>query len=337
MAEDIETVLQQLPEDLRPAARQLWERSSMITKDVTKTLAASFALLQHLKSDPQRLQGGNDQLTTQLRDQLETAKQELDRAYPAVAQSWSGQSAAMFGSYMPQLLEAIQSCKDNVDNVAEAVNMFHDSVATLWTAVVERTRRTTAEVVAAVAVGDNQPFLAAAPVMEVIERYADYIEELTKTLLELTSDQHAAGTKLTEAGATPPGWLVGNDGRPRLPSMSSVAHGADAQPGCTVEVNAAAMAELTSTFSNNGQYWQRAAHYNQQISDELLKPESFGLAGIHFSKDLHDILERDRGMYASVGQHLQKLADVLHAIADGYSHTDDEVAAQLRQHLDEVE
>ncbi|HIV56912.1 MAG TPA: WXG100 family type VII secretion target [Candidatus Stackebrandtia faecavium] len=337
MADDIDTVLERLPEDLRPAARQLWERSSLVTKDVTETLAASFALLQHLKADPQQLEGGHDRLTTQLRSQLDMAKQDIDRTRPALAEAWSGQGAGMFTSYIPQLLTAVQSCQDNVDQVSEAVGMFHQSVAALWTAVVERTRRTTAEVVAAVAAGGNQSFLAAPPVMDVIDKYADYVEELTKTLLELTNDKHAAGTKLTEADTVPPGWIAGAHGEPQLPHLSAETDREASSQSTTVSVDAAAMAQLTETFTDNSRYWRRAADYNRQISDELLKPESFGLAGIHFSKDLQRILERDRGMYAAVGGRLQRMAEVLRAVADGSAHTDAEVAAELRQHLDDVE
>lgn len=320
-------VLATLPERLRRAADRLWRHSSEATDEVTETLTVSYQVLRRVCGDPESIAVAGDLLSTVVAAEIGAARGAIDTAGPQVTRAWQGTGAESFGEYLPRLSATLAAVEDGARDTAEAVALFGSGVASLYAAVVERTEATDAEVAATVAATRQTPHEAVGPVIDLVAEYSEYVEELATALVNLTSDSHPAGQRLALAAELPAGITDGH----RLPRLDLAGdfHPAHDQ----VALDTAAMARLTSCLSDTGGHWARAGD-SAASAAERLTPESLGLAGSHFCDDVHSVLERDRGLYATVTGQLDDLALGLRRVSSAYVTADDEIAAELRRGLE---
>lgn len=333
MNDGMTAVLDTLPQRLRQAARQLWDDARETTDEVTETLRVSYKLLRQACGDPELLAGAGRLLSDRVAAEIGEARGKIDANYPAATRSWQGAGAETFRQYLPRLSVSLKSVHDSVGHTAAAVNLFQDGVTSLYTTIVDRTAYTDAEVTAAKLAARQSPHEAIGAVIDLVEEYSTYVEELTGTLLDLGSSDHAAGRRLAQAAGLPTG-LVSTAGSPRPPSVPVDA--ADFRPvHHHIALDTAAMARLTASLSDDGGHWDRAGVSAAQAADRLT-PEAFGLAGARFFDDVHEILDRDRGLYVTLNGHLDELAGGLRRAASAYVTTDDAIATELRRGREET-
>ncbi|CAM3217717.1 hypothetical protein [Stackebrandtia soli] len=335
MTETMRTVLPTLPDDLRPAARLLWERSRVITNDVTETLLLSYKILREIKGSPGQLESGADAFGRRVGDHLAAARSDIDDAYPILAEGWRGGGAEAFMDYVPRLSRAIESAQDSALHTVEAIAAFQASLSALWAKVIERTQQTGGEVITVIAEAGDYPLAAVAPVIEIVERFSQFVEQLAESLMQLTSDTHAAGDRLRSATLES---LSPNGSGPRLPEPgeNAVAPSGWTPAHTAVELDTAAMARMTSALDDAGEHWDKAAEHSADIAREQLTPEAFGLAGTHFWDDLHGVLDRDRELYGAADNQVSGLAKTLRRIGAEYAEADDAAATELRRGLEDT-
>lgn len=333
MNESMTAVLDSLPPRLRQAAERLWREASRSTEEVTETLRVSYRVLRQVCGEPESLAAAGRLLTERVAAEIGEARDAIDTAYPAATESWQGGGAESFRSYLPRLSSTLRSVADSVTRTAEAVAIFRDGVEEIHTAVVERTELAGTEVAAVTAASRQAPHEAIGPVVDLVEEYSTYVEELATALLDLTSEGHAAGRRLALAAGVPAGLSAAGDGLRLPPPALDLT---DLRPAHTqVTLDTAAMARLTVSLSDNGRHWASALGSAEQAAGRLT-PEAFGLAGSHFHGDVHTILDRDRGLYATVNGHMDGLAGDLRRATVGYATTEDEIAAELRRGLEDL-
>ena len=81
----METVLSELPEDIRQSARLLWRRAERVTTEATETLLYSYKVLGAIPGDTALLSEGSDLLRTSVVSELNEIVTELTR----VGSSWT--------------------------------------------------------------------------------------------------------------------------------------------------------------------------------------------------------------------------------------------------------
>lgn len=338
MTDTMTTALQRLPNDLRPSAQQMWEQARAVSEDVTPTLEAAFTVLRQVRGQPELLEQGELQLKTEVATGLAHAHDGIDGTYPAVTHAWSGSGADAMVNYLPKLSHTVRSCHEHVSDIIEAIEAFRAAIIQLWSKVIARTRQAVAEVAAAVATAGPQVFQAVGPVIDIVENFADYVEELAHSLLNLTSDNHVAGSLLRQARTPPVG--VADDGSgtlkfPAIPSQGAEAASGGASAGSHISVDTDALTSLIHALHHNGVYWNQAAEGSARTAEDHFTPDAFGLAGAHFYDDVQQVLADSHRLYSTVDIHMDKLADTLHALNAGYADTEDEIGHQLGRHLDD--
>lgn len=330
MTESISSIMRSLPEDLQPSAQRLWDNANGITDAAAETLLVSYRVLREIRGDPRLLASGRDLLVGGVVTALADASRDIDQTYPAVTATWQGGGAETFVEYIHRLSRSIQSCEDSAAGVARAVWLFRESVTALWSKVVDRTTWAADEVAVAIAEVGDQAYLAVGPVIDIVDGFADYVENLAKSLMNLTGSSHTAGAVLTAAISAQESLRDGDE--LRLPTMAAIAaERADWQPSGQVAMNTAALADLTSALSANGDHWNDAATHLVQVAHDHFVPDAFGLAGAHFHDDLQELLADQHKLYTTANAHMDALAARLRHIGVEYADIDDAMAAELRR------
>lgn len=330
---DMMTVLSELPADLRPGATRLWQRTERVTNEATETLMYSYRVLGAVPGDPELLQDGADLLRSNVADGLAQVATDLNSCHSEVSQAWQGYGSESFRQYMPRLTGTISDLQQSANDTASAVTAFQESLVLLWARLLNRVDRTADEVGLAVVAAGPDRQQAALDVIDLVEQFATYVEELAEALMHMETDSHPAGRTLSQA-VEPIAGLVEDAHGYRLPKpgddMSS-----DWQPvHSNVWVDTRAMAGLTATLSDSGQAWREAAR-SGEVAKDRFTPDAFGLAGADFQPRLHAVLERDVSAYQTADRHLEELADTLRRIGHTWIVADDAVAEELGRGQDQ--
>jgi len=329
---DMMTVLSELPEDLRPGATRLWRRAERVTNEATETLMYSYRVLGAVPGDPELLQDGTDLLRSNVAGGLTQMVTELDSCHSEVSQAWQGYGSESFRQYMPRLTGTISDLQQSATDAATAVAAFQEGLVLLWARLLSRVDRTADEVGLAVVAAGPDRQQAALNVIDLVEEFATYVEELAEALMHLETDDHPAGRTLSQA-AEPITGLVEDANGYRLP-MPGDEMSSDWQPvHSNVWVDTRAMAGLTATLSDSGQAWREAAR-SGEVAKDRFTPDAFGLAGADFQPRLHAVLDRDVSAYQTADRNLDELANTLRRIGHTWIVADDAVAEELSRGLE---
>lgn len=331
----METVLSELPEDIRSGARLLWRRAERVTDEATETLLYSYKVLGAVPGDTALLQDCSDTLRTNVVGELSEVVAELDACRAQVDNAWTGDGSEAFRAYMPQLTQSIGDLQQSAGDTAEAVSVFSDAMVLLWNRLVNRVDRAADEVRLAVSAGGGDFTEAAIRVIEIVDEFAGYVEDLANSLMDLRCESHAAGQVLNRA-FEPIGTLVPAGDGFRLPLPGQQVQETDGwEPAHgNVWYDTRAMAGLTAMLSDSGQRWQTAADSGALVENRIT-PDAFGLAGLDFQPRLSMVLQRDVSVYESAGGDLEELANTLRRIGSAWVATDDAVAEELSRGIDE--
>lgn len=331
----METVLSELPEDIRPSATLLWRRAERVTDEATETLLYAYKVLGAVPGDADLLQDCSDMLRTNVAGELSEVVTELDACRSQVDNAWLGAGSDAFRSYMPQLTQSISDLQQSAGDAAEAVSGFRDGMVLLWDRLITRVDRTADEVRLAISAAGGDFTEAAIQVIAIVDDFAGYVEELAESLMDLRCEDHTFGRVLHRAGEPIEALVPSGDGY-RLPMPSDLARDAGGwEPAhSNVWYDTRAMAGLTAMLSDSGRRWQAAADSGALV-EERFTPEAFGLAGVDFQPRLSVLLQRDVSVFETAGDDMERLADTLRRIGYAWVTADDAVAEELGHGIDE--
>ncbi|GAA4920143.1 hypothetical protein LX16_4633 [Stackebrandtia albiflava] len=335
MTLQMEAVLAELPDDLRPVATRLWRRAGDVTDEVTETLMYAYKVLGEVPGRPESLEAGAGILETGVAVELADVIADLESAHPDVSQSWQGGGSEAFTRYMPRLTEAVSHLHQAVLDTAAAVKAFNVSMTLLWERLLRRVDRSADEVTFAVSAAGPDRVQAAISVIGIVEEFAEYVDQLAESLVALRADSHQAGSLLVSAAEPAPGLTATANGL-RLPSpsedMAEEWHPTHSQ----VWLDTRAMASLTAALSDSADCWRAAADSGMTAAREHFTVSAFGLAGVDFQPRVRDMLDRDVETYRGADRQLTELADTLRQIGRVWVSADDAVAEELRRGLDDA-
>ena len=236
---------------------------------------------------------------------------------------------------MPQLTQSLTDLQQSTDDAAEAVDTFRDGMILLWDRLIDRVGRTADEVRLAVSAAGEDFNEAAVHVIEIVDDFAGYVEELANSLMDMRCEMHTAGQILNRAFEPITSLVPSGDGF-RLPLPNNQAGQADGwEPAHdNVWYDTRAMAGLTAMLSDSRQQW-RAAADSGALAETRFTADAFGLAGLDFQPRLTAVLQRDVSVFTSAGDDMEHVADILRRIGHAWITTDDAVAEELGRGIDD--